>query len=244
MGLFSNIKQAQDVKQTEDRIGGTFKPLPSGVYKAIIKQMYAKPAQSGAIGVTVEFEVHPSNEKPRKFSETYYVTNKDGHNYYVDKSGEKQYLIGFNHVNDLCLGLTKQSLFELSEAGKIELKNIKVYNFTTKKEEIEQLETFVSLLDKEVALGLIYRRENKNKKVGNEYIPTSEAREYNTLDKVFLLKDGLPFTHNEIKAGLEQPTFVNQWLDSWKDRMDDRYKETDNGSSSNSSSEVSAMTLG
>lgn len=246
MGLFANIKQAQDVKQTEDRVVGPFKPLPSGIYKAIIKQMYAKPAQSGALGVTIEFEIHPQQGEPRKFTETYYVTNKNGENYYVNKNnGEKHYLAGFNHINDICLGLTQKSIFELETEGKIELKNIKVYNYTTKKDEIEQLPTFVSLLDKEIALGLIYKRENKNTKVGDTYQPTAEVREYNTLDKVFLLKDGVPFTHNEVKAGLNEPVFVNQWLDQWKNQINDQYKEVQgNGSSTNTTQPTSALNLG
>lgn len=245
MGLFANIKQAQDVKQTEDRVGGSYKPLASGVYKAVIKQMYAKPAQSGALGVTIEFEIHPQQGEPRKFTETYYVTNKNGENYYVSKAGDKHYLAGFNHVNDICLGLTQKSMFELEAEGKIEMKNIKVYNYTTKKDEIEQLPTFVSLLEKEVALGLIHKRENKNTKVGNDYVPTAESREYNTLDKVFLLKDGVPFTHNEVKAGLNEPVFVNQWLDKWKDQMDDQYKEVQgSGSSTGTAQPASALTLG
>lgn len=244
MGLFSNIKQATDVKQTEDRVGGSFKPLPSGVYSAVIKQMYAKPAQSGALGVTVEFEVKPQHDNPRKFTETYYVTNKNGENFYTDKAGNKHYLAGFNHVNDLCLGLTQKTMFELEAEGKIEPKNIKVYNYTTKKDEIEQLPTFVSLLEKTVALGLIERRENKNTKVGNEYVATAEERVYNTLDKVFLLKDNQPFTHNEIKAGLDEPKFVQQWLDNWKDKVDDRYKEVEGSSSNGSSQSTSELTLG
>lgn len=244
MGLFSNIKQATDVKQTEDRVGGSFKPLTSGVYSAIIKQMYAKPAQSGAIGVTIEFEVQPQQDKPRKFTETYYVTNKNGENFFTDKAGNKQYLPGFNHVNDLCLGLTQKTMFELEAEGKIEPKNIKVYNYTTKKDEIEQLPTFVPLLEKTVALGLIERRENKTTKSGNEYVATAEERVYNTLDKVFLLKDNQPFTHNELKAGLNEPKFVQQWLDNWKDKVDDRYKEVEGSSSNGSSQSTSELTLG
>lgn len=245
MGLFANIKQAQDVKQTEDRVGGSFKPLPSGVYKAVIKQMYAKPAQSGALGVTIEFEIHPQQGDPRKFTETYYVTNKNGENFYVNKnSGEKHYLAGFNHINDICLGLTQKTMFELEAEGKIELKNIKVYNYTTKKDEIEQLPTFVSLLDKEVGLGLIHKRENKNAKVGNDYVPTAEAREYNAVDKVFLLKGGLPFTHNEVKAGLAEPQFVTQWLDKWKDQVDDQYKEVTGSTTSGTTQPASALNLG
>lgn len=245
MGLFANIKQAQDVKQTEDRVGGSFKPLPSGVYKAVIKQMYAKPSQSGALGVTIEFEIHPQQGEPRKFTETYYVTNKNGENFYVNKnSGEKHYLAGFNHINDICLGLTQKTMFELEAEGKIELKNIKVYNYTTKKDEIEQLPTFVSLLDKEVALGLVHKRENKNTKVGNDYVPTAEAREYNAVDKIFLLKDGNPFTHNEVKAGLAEPQFVTQWLDKWKDQVDDQYKEVTGSTTSGTTQPASALNLG
>lgn len=242
MGLFDNIKQATSAQETEDRVGGSFKPLESGVYKAKIKQMYAKPAQSGALGVTVEFEVYPEGSDPRKLTETHYVTNKNGENFYVDKNGNQQYLMGFNQVNDLCLGLTGKTLFELNQEGKIEDKNVKIYNYNTKKDEIELLPTFVPLLEKDLALGLIKRRENKREKVGNDYVNSAKDRVFNVTDKVFVLKDNLPFTVKEVKAGLNEPKFVHEWLERWKDQLDDRYEEV--AGSAGSTAPVSALNLG
>lgn len=244
MGLFSNIKQAQDVKEAEDRVGGGFTPLESNVYKAIIKQAYAKPSQSGALGVHIEFEIHPKDGKARKHTESFYVTNKNGENFYTDKNGDKHPLAGYNHVNDIALGLTGQTLAELEANGKIEPKNVKVYNFTTKKEEIEQLPILIPFLDKEIAVAIVKRRENKTKKVGDTYEPTNEERVYNAVEKVFAIKDGNPFTTKEIKAGLTEPKFVMEWLDYWKDRTDDRYKEVAGASGSSSSSTVTSLDIG
>lgn len=244
MGLFDNVKRATNAQEVEDRVGGAFQPIKSGIYKAEIKQMYAKPAKSGALGIHIEYELKPLTGSPRKFTEAYYVTNKNGENFYLDKNGNQQYLAGFNHVNDMCLGLTGKTLFELNDEGKLELKNIKVYNYTTQKDEIEQLPTFVPLLGKELALAIVERHENGSKQVGNEWITTSEKRIRNSVEKVFLLKNGIPFTHKELKAGLNEPQFATEWSDVWKDKIDDRYKEVEDNSSTTSSTTTTALILG
>lgn len=243
MGLFDNVKRATNAQEVQDRVGGGFQPIKSGVYKAAIKQMYAKPSKSGAIGVTIEYEIRPQQGNPRKFTETYYVTNKNGENFYIDKDGQQQYLPGFSHVNDMCLGLTGKTMFELNDEGKLELKNIKVYNFTTKKDEIEQLPTFVPLLDKELALAILERHENKTKQVNGAYVPVNEKRIVNVVEKVLLLKDGVPFTHLEVKAGVNEPKFVTEWLEAWKDKVDDRYEEVAGGAST-AAAPTTAMNLG
>lgn len=245
MGLFDKVKQQQnDIQESEDRVGGSFKPLSSGIYKAKIKQMYAKPAKSGALGVIVEFEVFPVTGNPRKFTETHYVLNKNGENFYIDKNNQKQYLMGFNIINDLCLTTVQKTLFELEDEGKLEIKNVKVYNYDTKKDEIEQLPVFVPLLEKEVALGILHQRTNKTKLVGSEYVNTPEERNQNIIDKVFALKGDKPFTRKELQAGLNEPVFALEWASSWKDKIDDRYVEVENTSSTTGSTTTSQLTLG
>lgn len=245
MGLFSSIKQAPDVKEAEDRVGGGFAPLESNLYKAIIRQAYAKPTPSGSLEVRIEFEIHPKDGNPRKHTESFYITTKNGENFYINKNGDKMPLAGYNHVNDIALGLTGKTLDELDKEGKIEVKNVKVYNFTTQKEEIEQLPVLVPFLEKEVALAIIKRRENKKKKVGDDYEPINEERIYNAVEKVFTLRDGNAFTTKEIKSGLNEPKFVFEWLNHWKGKLDDKFKEVaDSSNSSTGSSSVSALDIG
>lgn len=72
------------VEGTErDSLGGGG-VIDSAVYPATIDSMYMTEAASGAVGVVINLVING-----RKYSETKYITNKEGKNTFVDKNQQR-----------------------------------------------------------------------------------------------------------------------------------------------------------
>lgn len=223
MSILDQIKSSNNVEErSNDYVVGTsdFSPLPSGLYKARIEMAYIKPSAGGALGVTIILQVFRAEGEPRKVSQTFYITNKKGENFYTS-NGKQYHMMGYSQVNDICLLLTNKSLTEL----KTEDKNVEVFNYSTMSNEIEILPVLTDILGKDVGVCLVQKRTNKTQKQGDKYVPIAAERIFNEIDKVLLIKSGNAFTHTEISKGLDEPEFINNWLKKWDGELRDDYQE-------------------
>ncbi len=212
MGSFANLGMSDDIQQPEDKVGGGgFSALASNVYAAVIKLAYKSVAVSGAIAINFEFDI---NGKPYK--ETIYITNKKGQNFYLDKDNKKQYLPGFITVNDLVLLTTGKPLAELTTEKKV----VKIRDFQQKKDVPTEVECLTPLHGQSVLLAILLTKEFKSKKEGDEYVPTDEVREVNSINKVMHLASKR--TVAEVKAKLKEGEFINQWLSRWENQVNDK----------------------
>lgn len=222
--MFGKLQTNNEAMQEKsDRIGGGFQPLPSGIYRATVAYTYGTTSAGGAIGLVVKFNVFTDeNSEPRAYTQTFWVSDKKGNTFYLDKDGKPHNLAGFNQANHLCSLITGSGLMEL-ESEEITLP---LYNFDQKKEVPTTVNALTQLHDGEVALAIKHIRENKREKSAStgEYEPINEERFVNDIDKIFAVKDGVCYTFDELKDELE-PEFAEKWLNRWKDKTDDKYKE-------------------
>lgn len=164
------------LEETTDTLGGSFL-LESGAYKATIANAYISTAKSGAISVTVLYKIDGKD-----FSETIYVSNRDGENFYV-KGNKKIPLPGYTTVNDICLIATGKPVAE----QEVEEKVVKIFDYTAKTEIPTAMPCLTALCGQEIMLGILKKKEYKNKKNDStgEYEPIDEIREYNSISKAF-----------------------------------------------------------
>lgn len=220
MALFKNLT-TEDLEESEDRLGG-FSPIPSKIYKGVIKSFYSITSQGGATGIVLIFDLP---ELKREYRETIYITNKQGENFFKDKtSGKKMPLPGFTTVNDLCLIATsdEENPQELSEID-FEEKVVMAWDSTSKSEKHTKVQMATGLIGKEVALGVLEILENKSEK--NErtgkYDPTAEERKTNSIDKVF--HPEAKVTVAEARKELE-PAFWDSWTKQNEGQVKDKRK--------------------
>lgn len=222
--LFGNLA-TEGVEKPEDRLGGGYEPLPSGVYDATIKLVYAGKAQnSDAQNVTIHADIDG-----REYRETIYVTNRNGENFYKDKeSGKAIQLPGFVTVNDIALFTTDTPITELD----VETKKIKVYNFEEQKELPTDVPVFTDMIGKTVKLAILRVIDDKRKRGDDgQYHATGETRTSNQIDKVFHPETGR--TVNEYLNEIDPAEFLPAWegRNAGKDRDRSTKGKTSNGTS-------------
>lgn len=216
MGIFSQYK-TDGLEQVQDRIGG-FTPLDSDIYIATIKAMYAQPAKSGALGVTLLATL----DNGKEYQETFYVSDKEGKNYFLNKqdSTKKVPLPGFVVVNDICLIASDMPLSDQETEEKV----LNIYDPEAKKELPKNVPVITALIGKKVALAIANELHNKTTKVGDSYQETAESVNRNAVVKVF---------HPEYKITVyeateeKDPTFWDKWLERYKGQVIDRRKIKD-----------------
>lgn len=203
MSLFATLTN-DGLEETKDRLGGGFTPLESDIYTMKIKALYAGQSSGGAMSMTLIGVM----EDGREYRETLYVTNRQGQNYFLNKQDKtkKVPLPGFNIADDICLIATGKPLAEQDAEDKV----IQVYDPEAKAEVPKSVPMLMEALDQEISLGIIKQTVNKNKKEGNEYVPTSETRDENVIDKVF--HPTLKLTVVEARNGQDDPKFWEAWL--------------------------------
>ena len=220
MNMFSNLA-TKDMEEARDVIGGSFEPLPSGIYDATVKLMYAGSSTSGAQNVTVILNVDG-----KEVRETIYVTTKEGHPFYVDKATKKHMpLPGFSLVNDLCLLTTEK---ELTSADiEVQPKTVNVWSFEAKAEVPTEVPVFLETLTKPVKVVISREIVDKEKKGDDgKYHPTGETRMQNAIQK--FLHPETSRTVNEYMKEIAEPVFATEWSNRFAGK--DRNKST--GSSS------------
>lgn len=211
MSIFSNMT-TEGMEQASDVLGG-FTSLESGIYPAMVKALYVTESKSGAMALNLIADING-----REYRETIYITNKDKQNYYLSKkTGKKVPLPGFTTIDDLCLcGIGKH----LSETSDPQPKTIKVYDFDAKAEILKEVPMVTDMIGAKVLLGILREIVDKNTLQGNEYVPSGETREQNTINKVFHSE-----THKtvpEATQGKEKAEFYDKWIAKYEGKTIDR----------------------
>mgnify|MGYP003346034237 CR=1 FL=1 len=202
--LFKNMTTT-GLEESQDRLGGGYQTLETDIYVGTFKALYAGESKGGAISLNLVADLGNG----REYKETLWITNKQKQNFFVNKdSGKKSPLPGFTVANDLCLIATDKELSDLETEEKV----VKIYDYEAKKELPQAVQMVTEALGKKVALGIVKTIENKTEKVGDEYVPTAETREVNSIDKVF---------HPEAKvtvAEARQGKTEGEFWDAWSKR--------------------------
>lgn len=210
MSALSKLKYDTSVNQETDRLGGSFSVLASDIYTGTIKYAYIQASKTGSLGLHTAYDIDG-----KEYSETFYMTTKEGKNFYTTKEGTKNYLAGFNHADALALFTTGEPISELDTEEKV----IKLYNYEQKKEVPTNVDMVTGMVGKPINLAIIKKLEFKKTKQDNgEYVDTTETRETNSIDKIFSTKDNR--TTAEVR-GEFKAKFYQDWLTKNKDQVRD-----------------------
>ena len=177
MSIFKNLTHA-GLEETQDRTGGGFGAVEAGLYTGTIKLAYAGKSSGGAHNITLVVAL----ENGREYTETIYITNKAGDNFYV--KGDKKFpLPGFTTMDDICLVTSGKGLAEQDTEEKV----VKIYDFDAGAELPKSVQALTDIMGQQVTLGILKTLTTKMQKDGNGAytIPTDETREENSTDKVF-----------------------------------------------------------
>lgn len=223
--MFNKLQtNEQAMEEKSDRLGGGYSPLTSDIYKAKVAYAYGTTSKNGAMGLVVKFLVQTNeNSEPRNYTQTFWVSDRKGNTFYLDKDGKPHNLAGFNQANHLCSIVTEKGLMDL-ESEEI---TIPLYNVDQKKELPTTVNALTDLHNAEIALAIKHIRSNKQEKSATtgEYEPINEERFENDIDKIFKIQtDGSCITFDEMRNDLPAE-FAEKWLDKWQGKTDDRYKE-------------------
>lgn len=207
MSSLKNLTSDNSIANETDRVGGGG-VLDSGLYPATIKMAYVEKAKSGATGIVFQAET----DQGRQIRETIYVSSGDakGNKNYYEKDGQKHYLPSFLIMQSICLLAAGKELADIDT----EIKVVKVYDFEAKAEVPQKVEVLMDLINKPILLGVIKETVDKKVKDGSDnYVPSGETREQNTIDKAFRASDRM--TTAEIRAQAEEAAFVETWSKKW-----------------------------
>ena len=209
--MFGNLT-TDGLQESQDRLGG-IQVFNTDIYIGTIKALYAGVSSGGATSVTLIAVING-----KEYTETLYVTNKDGKNWFPNKQDptKKVPLPGFTVVDDICLIATGEPL----AAQETEEKVIKVWDSEAKKEMPKSVPMIIAALGKPIALGIQKSLANKQKKEGTEYVPIAETREENHIDKIY--HPELKLTVAEARAGQDVAQFWDAWLLKNKDQVRDK----------------------
>ena len=209
--MFGNLT-TDGLQESQDRLGG-ISVFNTDIYIGTIKALYAGVSSGGATSVTLIADLNG-----KEYTETMYVTNKDGKNWFANKQDptKKVPLPGFTVVDDICLIATGEPL----AVQETEEKVIKVWDSEAKKEMPKSVPMIIGALGKPIALGIQKSLANKQKKEGTEYVPIAETREENHIDKIY--HPELKLTVAEARAGQDVAQFWDAWLLKNKDQVRDK----------------------
>ena len=200
--------------------GGKFKPFESDIYLATVKAAYLGQSASGAKSVSVILNIQEGDGEPREYSESLYITSREGKTHYVDKnSGVKKFLPGYQNADDLCLLTTGQDL----KSQNIEEKVIKLYDFDQRQEVNTAVPMLVDMLGKPVYVALMKSIVDKQKRGDDgQYHNTGEQREKNDISKFF--HSDTKGTVFEYQSNKTLGEFHDKWLEQNKGRTPNLFK--------------------
>lgn len=210
MSLLKNIKSDPKAAQEKDVLGGGG-VLESGAYSAVIDTAYLSASKGGAVAVNITFKTKDNKQLRQQF----WVSsgNDKGNKNTYEKDGETFYLPGYLQANAIAQLAANKELGDIET----EMKIVKIYDFTQKKEVPESVEMLMDLLGKEVVLGVIKQTVDKTAKDGaGNYLPTGETRDENEVDKVFRAEDNM--TTAEARMLAEDPTTTAKFFTAWCDK--------------------------
>jgi len=209
MNMLATLATDSSIADDRDSVGSAG-PLESGLYNAKVTLAYINKSQGGAMGLVLNLKTDAGKD----VRQTLWMTSgtaKGCKNYYENKDGEKQYLPGFTHANNLALLTVGKEIATLETETKV----VNVYSPEAKAEIPTKVEMLMDLLGKEILVGLIKQTVDKTKKNdAGAYEPTGETRDENEVDKFFRARDRM--TTAEIRAEAQNATFVETWENKWK----------------------------
>lgn len=234
MNAFSAALAMNDSIENEaDVLGGGNGPWESGIYPAEITMAFLSESNSGAFALNVWLK----NDNGQEMRQTIYMTSgrAKGQKNYYERDGQMHYLPGFNVANSIALLTLGKNIGEVETVERV----VSIYNFESRSEEPTKVECFVELIGQRALFGVQKQIDDKRTldESTGKYVPTGETRELNEIDKVFRIKDKL--TTMEIRAGVTEPNFHDNWLKKWEGVTRDRSE----GGSANSSGKPQAKAL-
>lgn len=215
MSLLAGLTSDTSIKEEKDTLGGGGFILESDAYKLTINLPYVMKSAGGAMGLVL----HCTTEDGKNYRETLWMTSgtaKGCLNYYVNKSGEKQYLPGFAMANAIAIMTTGKEIAQLET----EVKVANIYNKEAAKEVPTKVDVITDLVGKVFVGGILKQLVDKTVQDSTgAYVPNGETRDENVLDKIFN-EEGL--TLAELRAGKTEAEFLPTWTAKWKDQVKDR----------------------
>lgn len=228
MSIFSKLT-TDGLEDSKDTLGG-FTYRDTGIYELKIKAAYVSVSKGGATAINLIGE-----DDKGEYREAFYITNKEGSNFYVDsRSGKKRALPGFELINSLCLIVTGKPL---SEQTDVEEKTINLYDPEHKKELPTKVNMIMSLINETVTVAITKELINKQVKnpTSNEYEnefkdgePVTQER--NSVSKFFDVETCR--TSNEILDEVEEAQFIVKWREKNEGKTIDKVKKDSNNGSS------------
>lgn len=201
-GPLGNVEQEKDFsKRTVD----------TDVYTAVIKMIFAGQAKSGARFVTIQMKLASGKD----YSETIYITNKEGKNTY-EKDGKESYLPGYLLVNNMAIMATGKGLHDLAED--VETRTVKLYDFNEKKELPTDVPAIIPMIGKQVRVA-IQEEEYEKQKLNDttkKYEGTGEVAVKNQIVKVYDPETNK--TAVEIRDDKEA-TQHDAWLEAYRGKI-------------------------
>ena len=198
MSLFSNLK-TDGLEDSKDVSASLYGPVESAIYMGTVKVAYAGQSTGGAASVTLLLDLDG-----KEYRETIYITNRKGENFFL-KDGKKIPLPGFTVIDDLCLVGSGAPLCDQETEDKM----VKVWDNDAKKELPKSVPVLTALTGQTVSVGIIKSQENKKEKVGDSYVPTTEVRMVNNIDKVFDTESKM--TVSEGRNNAKEAVYWGNW---------------------------------
>ena len=188
--IFEDVESADESDFGPDVVGGGSNIVDTGIYDGTIVYAYARASQSSkARAVVLSIKLDNGAE----ITSTLWTVNSKGTTLSGDgKTNNRAHLL----FSSLCLLTTGKTPKEIG-AG-IEKRVLNVYDFDKKGDVPTELPCFVELHGKRVACAIQRIKENKQKKVGEDYVKIADSRELNDFSKFFHAEN--PVTASEIAA--------------------------------------------
>lgn len=207
--FFKKAKVASDVEDGHvDALGGGGGKIPSGVVPAKITAMYGITSDKGALSVQVEAVVTDGEHKDRKIYNRLYCVNASGETFY-EREGKKRHYAGFLIADAIALCATE---------GELGLTDLEEEERTVKvredgKEVQKRVPMFVDCIGAEINVGLVLANKYKQVNQDGTYIDSDEVIQINEWDHIF---DAEGFTVKELLEEVEEPVFIEQWIERWE----------------------------
>lgn len=196
MSLFQDLQVENDIAVVEDKVGGGFAKIETtGLYNFTIEKAFAGQSDSGAYSVTI----HLKADNGAKLQITEYITSgsaKGCKNYYLDKTGAKQFLPGYNKIKNLDALIGYDRNYPKTTKGQIML-----WDYDSKAELPVEKEVITEWIGKKVSALIIKRLEDKYSN------PLQAVTKY---EVEHFLDSKTSQTRNEKVAGLFG--FSDKWL--------------------------------
>ena len=215
MDMFKDI-DVSGAEEQSDFLGGSY-TLESGLYDGVVKLAYVMPSAKSKSKCVVTVIAYGGKE----ITDRTWIFNKNGGATY-EKDGKTRMLPGFETINDLCLMATGHPLADQT----LEEKVIKVWDSLAEAEVDKNMPVITSILGKQVTAAILRVIENKQEKVGNDYVDTNMTREVNETDKYF--HTPTKKTYVELKKGVEiaqEDLFYTKWGEKNTGQTRNKFKE-------------------